>query len=535
MEEIDFNKVISIVNAAPPPNIRTWSNNHSDALERYITTSSLVNHSEFRLCYFSSFKGYNDKPDWNIDKGLSRELSTRRCCTTIENFARAIYSGHTVGMAVRSDGCKRRGLVYFVGYDFDDYPTTMKETINLAKIKPTVAYETFSNNTHKNNRFRFLYVLANPMLISDTDFPTIYKKIAAACGLRGYDHNCIDITRAFNGTNSQPVCYSTMLVWDGSEWWARGSSTDGKKIELEKTKKGEYIKFNPQPRWILKYHGLTPRQRAVKDLNEAGVSEKSAELLLKGVCNFLNEYTPKETLSSFCGYDERDGYFELSDQNNSYSLDRIYKPRWHNGKFVKYKDGERRHDVITLAAKLWRKCNMSACADDILYYTIRTWFDICDTQISNEDDGHRMDGYAFAHLICCVMESDLTDLEPDRNPSFTRTDTATLPKNARKHFARKFAWINEDEAIIKIAEGAKSVQEIQYRLECSERFSDRKITAARIEKVTGMKTETETQRNRRILQENVDKKKKRAWNWMKVQEAGFTGSESTFVKYWKSI
>lgn len=107
-----------------------------------------------------------------------------------------------------------------IGIDIDETKYKFNEYIERLKIKPTLAYTTFSN-TDEKNRFRLIYVFDKP-ITEQTEFENTYRKIAYQAEQDTNEKikdNCGKcFNRLFNGTNENALTYKSDIIYSREDF-----------------------------------------------------------------------------------------------------------------------------------------------------------------------------------------------------------------------------------------------------------------------------------------------------------------------------
>lgn len=152
------------------------------------TIFSVLPKEKFFKIYFS-VEGYKSKPKgWQYAK-MKFHGRSMTCDDVIKTLAR----GHTLIGKFKRNIRRNDNFIstQYVIFDIDDSKIPMHEYISKMEIlKPTFAYETFSNDAEKSKyRFRMIYFFDRPL--SKREHAKIYRIIRATAGFYDSD-NCAE-------------------------------------------------------------------------------------------------------------------------------------------------------------------------------------------------------------------------------------------------------------------------------------------------------------------------------------------------------
>lgn len=550
MKNVDYYKVLQIVNSARPVDWVTYGKDYHPCCERFFSTYSQFK-GHYTIGYFATGRGYDEKPQGGI---INYPLSSLRYFTDIETMARMLSYGHTIGGVQRTveDTSKPRQF-YYMMFDFDDTAIQLDTMLQRVKFKPSVAYHTFSHGTKKakgTNRYRLIYVLSFPLNKTPEQYKSLYRQFAIECAINGlYDTNCEDIGRACNGTDKPAQWCNATVHWDGDHFFQLNADTTAEWHHIE-FKYNEDGKLEKEPyinaRWVLKVPYISQRTAAVKTLRKWGISEDTITLWLGSKENgyiggfkaLLAHYLPKGDIRDYCGYtSDTDGKRDILDGSPVFSMERCRKHKKNSHIWV---DGERRWKRIytdgMLRRKIYARNNGNEYADDIFFLLAYDWSNYFSPYEDNDHKTKKMKygKFEFVEVFDGVMSADITDIDTDEVVKGYIITTSASTQEKRK-MVGKYRWSDEDNRIADIIKNCKSTREAKEMLDRI--FPEKTFSEERLNKLLWgeVSKETRTQRNRRIFMQVVDKKKKREWNYQKCVDAGFDGSFDTFVSYWKKI
>ena len=99
-----------------------------------------------------------------------------------------------------------------VSIDVDDADLSLADFISDVQLKPTFAYETFSNSSNGKFSYRLVYVMSEQM--RKYCFIQVYDKICRMTGLSDTKDHCgRTITQLMNGTNHSAYIYRSDLIY----------------------------------------------------------------------------------------------------------------------------------------------------------------------------------------------------------------------------------------------------------------------------------------------------------------------------------
>lgn len=99
-----------------------------------------------------------------------------------------------------------------VSIDVDDTDICIADFVRSIQLKPTFAYETFSNGKDGTFSYRLVYVIAEPM--NRRCFNEMYEKICRMTGLEHTKDHCgKQITQLMNGTTLNAYCYRSNIIY----------------------------------------------------------------------------------------------------------------------------------------------------------------------------------------------------------------------------------------------------------------------------------------------------------------------------------
>lgn len=547
IESVDYG---CIINTAPRVKWVEVPRTYHPSMERYMTTYLEYTIGRRMIGYFATGRGYDEKPQGGI---INYPLSSLRYFTSIKTMAQMLSYGHTISGVQRTvtDPNKPRQF-YYLMLDFDDVAMPIDAMLQQVHFKPSIVYNTFSHGAKKAkgmNRYRFIYVLSSPMSKTPDDFKAFYRQFTVECGVSGqYDSNCEDIARACNGTDKPARWCNATIHFDGEHFFQYNTDTTAEwhQIVFDTDSRGRVKKeerVNAQ--WVLNVPYTSQRMAATKTLRKWGVNEDTITLwlgskengYLGGFKPFLTHYMPKGDIRDYCGRTpDADGKRDVLDGSPVYTMNRCRKHTQNSHIWV---DGEHRWKRIymdgLLRRKIYLRNNGAEYADDILYLLADDWCKYFSPYEDSDHDNRQMKygKFEFIEVFDGVMSADVNSIDADEKVSgYVITAAATTEQ--KRSMVGKYRWQDEDTKVADIIKNCKSIDEARGLLET---FTDRTFSDKRLRKLLWgeVETETRTQQNRRILEQIIDKKKKREWNYRQCVDAGFDGSYNTFISYWKKV
>lgn len=297
---------------------------------------------------------------------------------TIDGLIAKVKAGHPFNSLMTSSeysGRERRKTNFrqtsFVPFDFDDCPDCFDQAYNETELVPTFAYTT-PNDGKKGNRFRFVYILSQP-IESIAEYKAIYSSIAARLGL-DTDNTLSSGVQNIGGMSSTGRLKVSYYIYDKEDFLDKTNYNFDKNIYSNSA-----IKNNNRKK---RKNGIILNCGFEKDLNELDFKQ----FLMK----YRNEYE----------------YFASTPLtfNNGYALipDNYYeiKRKWVNETFetstgikdtrsvYRLKDGNGRRDKMFVQCLIRRKIKPDITLEELVFNLAceRQWyFNNDDNQLNNKE------------------------------------------------------------------------------------------------------------------------------------------------------
>lgn len=166
--------------------------------------------SAFRFNISISKNSYKNKPtqaDYSRMRWEKKHL-------TVSQFIERIRSGysycHIFYNNRRSNKCFIQSNI--ISIDIDKTDVCLADFVEQVQLKPTFAYETFSNGKDNKFSYRLVYVTEEPM--NKLCFQQVYEKIGLMTGLSETRDHCGKVlAQLMNGTHSQAYIYRSNLIY----------------------------------------------------------------------------------------------------------------------------------------------------------------------------------------------------------------------------------------------------------------------------------------------------------------------------------
>ncbi len=355
---------------------------------------------EFKIDVTLSHKGYDHKPtqvDYRTMQWVRRRLS-------LNDFVALIAEGYSYchiyfGSRRTKEKFKQTQTV---SIDVDEAEVPLKDFVDNCKLKPTFAYETFSNNNGKKKyRYRLVYIFKEPL--NSNVFVQMYDTICGMIGLATTKDHCGRVlSQLMNGTNKKAYIYRSNIIYS--------SVTD---ITVPETESNEYSSsrglfpkktLNPltpltKPVSIIYPEDIYCSDNAIYNINNKkqykpkvqnrttifeGLKEP-LELLENDRKGFLDFYGKifKLTRWSKLKYNES-GYCVIPDDYMSLFV--RYSPSVWGCSINRFKDGEKRRNRLFLDGCIIRKIKPEITLLELLYnlvHRVYHYYDNRDGILSN--------------------------------------------------------------------------------------------------------------------------------------------------------
>lgn len=163
---------------------------------------------EFELSI--SQQGYTRKP---INADYSNMRWEKRMIST-EQFIKLILSGHSYCHIYKENRRRKDCFLYtnIVSIDVDKTEIPLDKFLTNIELKPSIAYETFSNA--KNGYFSYRLIFAFEEKLNAETFVMIYDKLCKDTGLSATKDHCGKIiSQLMNGTSQDAFIYHSGIVY----------------------------------------------------------------------------------------------------------------------------------------------------------------------------------------------------------------------------------------------------------------------------------------------------------------------------------
>jgi hypothetical protein len=170
----------------------------------------MTHNSNFKFEATISRQGYLEKPtgaDYATMKWVRREIA-------LSDFIALIATGHSYCHIYHHNQRRKDKFLHtnYVSIDVDKTDVDLFQFINDCQLKPTFAYETFSNGKDGMYSYRLVFVLNEP--INRNEYPLVYVKLCAMTGLTDTKDHCGKVlTQLMNGTNRNAYVYRSNIIY----------------------------------------------------------------------------------------------------------------------------------------------------------------------------------------------------------------------------------------------------------------------------------------------------------------------------------
>ena len=260
----------------------------------------------------------------------------------------------------------------FIPFDFDDCPDCFEQVYKETELVPTFAYTT-PNDGIKGNRFRFVYVLSEPVT-SIEEYQAIYSSISSKLGL-DYDNSLSSGVQNIGGMSTTGKLKLTYNIFDKEDFLNKNNHSFYNKNILSKS----IIKNNKEKK---EKNGIILNDTFEKDLNELDFNQ----FLEKYRTEY--EYFVNSPLTFNNGYAVvPDDYIEIKRKwcNETYETNNGIKEA---KSIYRLKDGDGRRDKMFVQCLIRRKIKPSITLEELVFNLVceRQWyFDNSDNQLSNRE------------------------------------------------------------------------------------------------------------------------------------------------------
>ena len=153
---------------------------------------------------------YKKKPD-AVDY---RRMSWRRVNISLSDFINHITTGYSYCHIYYNDRRAKNKFLYthVISIDVDDTETDLLTFIAGTTLKPTFAYETFSNGADGKYSYRLVFVFKEKL--NKDQFVEMYDKLCRMTNLTETKDHCGKVlTQLMNGTNKQAYVYRSNNIY----------------------------------------------------------------------------------------------------------------------------------------------------------------------------------------------------------------------------------------------------------------------------------------------------------------------------------
>lgn len=179
--------------------------NRANCIDEIVKTNTKFN---FEVSFSKDY--YRQKPS-GID--YARMKWTKRN-VSVQTFANLIMQGYSYCHIYFNNLRRKDKFLHtnIVSIDVDDTDVCLAEFIDSIQLKPTFAYETFSNGIDGKYSYRLIYVTEEKM--NRKCFTQIYEKICRMTGLENTKDHCGKVlTQLMNGTRPDAYQYRSNIIY----------------------------------------------------------------------------------------------------------------------------------------------------------------------------------------------------------------------------------------------------------------------------------------------------------------------------------
>lgn len=166
--------------------------------------------SNFKFEVSLSCDCYKKKPD-AVDY---RRMGWQRVNISLSDFINHITTGYSYCHIYHGDRRTKNKFLYtqVVSIDVDDTEISLSTFIAGTTLKPTFAYETFSNGVDGKYSYRLVFVFKEKL--NRTAFVEMYDKLCRMTNLTETKDHCGKVlTQLMNGTNKQAYVYRSNNIY----------------------------------------------------------------------------------------------------------------------------------------------------------------------------------------------------------------------------------------------------------------------------------------------------------------------------------
>ncbi|WP_295731603.1 hypothetical protein [uncultured Muribaculum sp.] len=164
----------------------------------------------FKFDVTVSDRGFTAKPT-GVDY---RRMVWRKQTVGLDNFVSLVRCGYSYCHIYFRNDRRNAKFLYsqVVSIDVDDSDIDLATFFNECQLKPTFAYETFSNGKEGKFRYRLVYVFKEHL--SQRGLPQMYEKICRMTGLEHTrDHCGKTLSQLMNGTDRNALVLRSNRIY----------------------------------------------------------------------------------------------------------------------------------------------------------------------------------------------------------------------------------------------------------------------------------------------------------------------------------
>lgn len=325
---------------------------------------------------------------------------------TLSHFISLVMGGHSYCHIYFNNLRRKDKFMHtnIVSIDVDDTDICIADFVRSIQLKPTFAYETFSNGKDGTFSYRLVYVIAEPM--NRRCFNEMYEKICRMTGLEHTKDHCgKQITQLMNGTTLNAYCYRSNIIYSSITDLPVDSTLDA---QLECNDEGliPLVNKNNFPNNI----NIPPN--IPKQYNSKVQNRKNRYEELHSMLDYLSRYGREKFLQVGKRFYELIRWSQLEYNEYGYAV----IPEDHLSLFVRYcyfgkechvnrfKDGEKRRNRLFIDGCIIRKIKPGIKVHELFYnlvHRVHWYYDNSDGVLSDE---------LIADKTCDVMEYDVESM-----------------------------------------------------------------------------------------------------------------------------
>lgn len=345
-----------------------------------------------------------------------------------------------------------------VSIDVDDTGTSLADFIEICPLKPTFAYETFSNGKDGLYSYRLVFVFQEKL--NTGQYKCAYEKIKTQIGLSGTKDHCGKIlTQLMNGTTSDAYMFRSNIIYSVNSDIILDNYSEDQVMSRRVNSKNTFHKSKFNLNFNNNYNNIFNIIKQYKSKepfckNYIDDLEEPLSILMRDRKEFLDFYHQIfKTLIrwSRLEYNEA-GYCVIPEDHLSLFVRYGYR----DGKCVvnRFKDGEKRRNRLYIDGCIMRKIRPDVTFLELLYnmvHRVYYYYDNSDGILSNE---------LIIQKAMDVMDSDVERMEFTSLDAGRITTSAGYCKNhntTRQSYSRKAMMIENYAGIGKWYDKTKSV------------------------------------------------------------------------------